>query len=256
MEDVPSSRRPGIGETMEMKLRVIGCSPAWPNPGARSRVTSSRGRGPRAPRLRSRGAREAPRAGGLAAHRRDLPHPLPPRPLGRRRPVGLGLWFGPAAEQPRPDLWVPPGGELLLSEIGQRLGTRTCSTRPSRSRSTTRARTSKQGGSRSRRAGSSTTTSGPTASGSRATGRTMAYSGDSGSAMSWRSSRATPTSSSARRHCSSRTPRADARTPRSRRGEGGVQAAGAKRLLLTHRPKERPLDPEFEQVHDGFETEI
>ena len=25
------------------------------------------------------------------------------------------LWFGPAAEQPRPDLWVPPGGEELLS---------------------------------------------------------------------------------------------------------------------------------------------
>jgi ribonuclease BN (tRNA processing enzyme) len=34
------------------------------------------------------------------------------------------------------------------------------------------------------------------------------------------------------------------------------QASGAKRLLLTHRPKERPLEPEFEQVHDGFETEI
>ena len=33
------------------------------------------------------------------------------------------LWFGPAAEQPRPDLWVPPGGDKLLSEIGQRLGT-------------------------------------------------------------------------------------------------------------------------------------
>ena len=33
MEDDGSSRRPGIGETMEMKLKVIGCSPAWPNPG-------------------------------------------------------------------------------------------------------------------------------------------------------------------------------------------------------------------------------
>jgi ribonuclease BN (tRNA processing enzyme) len=34
------------------------------------------------------------------------------------------------------------------------------------------------------------------------------------------------------------------------------EAAGAKRLLLTHRPKERPLEPEFEQVYDGFVTEI
>jgi ribonuclease BN (tRNA processing enzyme) len=34
------------------------------------------------------------------------------------------------------------------------------------------------------------------------------------------------------------------------------EAAGAKRLLLTHRPEERPLEPEYEQVFDGFETEI
>ena len=29
------------------------------------------------------------------------------------------------------------------------------------------------------------------------------------------------------------------------------ERSGAKRLLLTHRPKERPLEAEFEQVHDG-----
>jgi ribonuclease BN (tRNA processing enzyme) len=33
-------------------------------------------------------------------------------------------------------------------------------------------------------------------------------------------------------------------------------AAGAKRLLLTHRPQERPLEPQFEQVHDGYETDV
>ena len=38
--------------------------------------------------------------------------------------------------------------------------------------------------------------------------------------------------------------------------EEAFEASGAKRLLLTHRPKERPLDPAFEQVHDGYETEI
>ncbi len=34
------------------------------------------------------------------------------------------------------------------------------------------------------------------------------------------------------------------------------EASGAKRLLLTHRPSERPLEPEFEQVYDGFELEL
>jgi ribonuclease BN (tRNA processing enzyme) len=34
------------------------------------------------------------------------------------------------------------------------------------------------------------------------------------------------------------------------------QQSGAKRLLLTHRPKERPLEAEFEQVHDGQELEV
>jgi ribonuclease BN (tRNA processing enzyme) len=34
------------------------------------------------------------------------------------------------------------------------------------------------------------------------------------------------------------------------------EASGAKRLLLTHRPQERPLDPQFEQVHDGQEIDV
>jgi ribonuclease BN (tRNA processing enzyme) len=38
--------------------------------------------------------------------------------------------------------------------------------------------------------------------------------------------------------------------------KAAFDASGAKRLLLTHRPKERPLDPQFEQVHDGYETDV
>jgi ribonuclease BN (tRNA processing enzyme) len=34
------------------------------------------------------------------------------------------------------------------------------------------------------------------------------------------------------------------------------EASGAKRLLLTHRPFERPLDNGFELAHDGLELEI
>ena len=34
------------------------------------------------------------------------------------------------------------------------------------------------------------------------------------------------------------------------------EASGAKRLLLTHRPHERPLDSSLQQVHDGMEVEV
>jgi ribonuclease BN (tRNA processing enzyme) len=32
--------------------------------------------------------------------------------------------------------------------------------------------------------------------------------------------------------------------------------SGAKRLLLTHRPAERPLENGYEQAHDGFELDL
>jgi ribonuclease BN (tRNA processing enzyme) len=38
--------------------------------------------------------------------------------------------------------------------------------------------------------------------------------------------------------------------------QAAYEAAGAKRLLLTHRPFERPLDGEFELACDGLEIEI
>ena len=38
--------------------------------------------------------------------------------------------------------------------------------------------------------------------------------------------------------------------------KAAFEASGAKRLLLTHRPQERPLDPQFEQVHDGQEIDV
>jgi ribonuclease BN (tRNA processing enzyme) len=34
------------------------------------------------------------------------------------------------------------------------------------------------------------------------------------------------------------------------------EASGARRLLLTHRPFERPLEDSLEQAHDGLEIEI
>ena len=34
------------------------------------------------------------------------------------------------------------------------------------------------------------------------------------------------------------------------------RASGARRLLLTHRPAERPLENGYEQVYDGFELDV
>src|SRR5204863_1239066 len=34
------------------------------------------------------------------------------------------------------------------------------------------------------------------------------------------------------------------------------EASGAKRLLLTHRPRELPLAPGLEQAHDGLEVDL
>ena len=56
-----------------------------------------------------------------------------------------------------------------------------------------------------------------------------------------------------------------AREPRARRRDRGLtfveavdafEASGAKRLLLTHRPSERPLDDSLDLAHDGLELEI
>jgi ribonuclease BN (tRNA processing enzyme) len=38
--------------------------------------------------------------------------------------------------------------------------------------------------------------------------------------------------------------------------DDAFRASGAKRLLLTHRPAERPLDERFEQAFDGLELEV
>jgi len=38
--------------------------------------------------------------------------------------------------------------------------------------------------------------------------------------------------------------------------DAAFRESGARRLLLTHRPAERPLENGYEQVYDGFELEL
>jgi ribonuclease BN (tRNA processing enzyme) len=162
------------------------------------------------------------------------------------------LSFGPASELPAPELWVPPGGRTTLREIGQRLGF------PDMFEKAFGVSEYEDGGS-FEVAGMTITARRVLhyellAFGFRVScdGKTMAYSGDSG-----------PSDQLAELARDADLFLCEA-TLLEPNPEGGVrghlaaneaqeafEAAGAKRLLLTHRPKERPLESEFEQVYDG-----
>jgi ribonuclease BN (tRNA processing enzyme) len=168
-----------------------------------------------------------------------------------------GQTLGPGQGTPKPELWIPPGGSELLSSIGTQVGqpemfagafeiheyadgdefeTAGFRVRPERvlhySMLAFGFRTS-------------------------ANGTVLAYSGDSG-----------PSDALPRLAADADVFLCEA-TLAAPNPEGGTrghlaaneaveafEASRAKRLLLTHRPSERPLEAGLEQVHDGFELEL
>ena len=257
-EDFLARRRPGLGQTMTMKLRVIGCSPAWPNPGGAQsgylvesggrRVLLDCGAGVLA-KLREH--EDWPHVDSICLTHFHLDH------WGDVVPWVWALSFGPASELPTPELWVPPGGRTTLREIGQRLGFPDMFENAFLVSEYTEAEQFET-------AGMNVTPRRVLhydllAFGFRVScnGKTLAYSGDSG-----------PSDQLAELARDADLFLCEA-TLLEPHPEGGLrghlaadeanaafEAAGAKRLLLTHRPKERPLAPEFEQVHDGYETDV
>ena len=225
--DMSSGRRLLAG-VAEPRRRAVGL----PRRGAGRRVLLDCGAGR---------ARQAPRARGLAAHRRDLHHALPPRPLGRPRPVGLGPLVRPGARACR----GPSSGCRPAARSSLERDRRARSARPDmfaaglpRARSTRRASRSRPAGFESRRAGSSTTTCSPSASGSRATGRRCAYSGDSGPSDAARRARARRRPLPLRGDAARAEPRGrHARPPRRRRGERGLRGLG-REAAPAHAPAE------------------
>jgi ribonuclease BN (tRNA processing enzyme) len=167
------------------------------------------------------------------------------------------LSFGPASELPPPELWVPPGGRTTLREIGQRLGFPDMFEHAFRVSEYREAEAFEAAG----------MTVTPrrvlhydlVAFGFRVScdGRTMAYSGDSGP-----SDELTELARDADLFLCEATllePNPEGGTRghlAADEAKEAFEAAGAKRLLLTHRPKERPLPPEFEQVHDGQQIDV
>jgi ribonuclease BN (tRNA processing enzyme) len=241
-----------------VKLIVVGCSPAWPNPGGAqsgylvedgdARLLLDCGPGVLA-KLRER--EDWPRVDAIAITHFHLDH------WGDLVPWVWGAQFGPAHDLERAQLWLPPGGRAVLSELGGRLG------RPDMFETAFDVREYERG--------RPFTVAGIEVTAQKvlhyeldaygfrvsANGTVLAYSGDSGPSDAL---------TELARDADVFVCEATLGTPNP---EGGVRghlsadeaaeaarAAGVKRLLLTHRPKERALDERYEQVHDGYELEI
>jgi ribonuclease BN (tRNA processing enzyme) len=243
---------------MAVKLTVVGCSPAWPNPGGAqsgylvedgdARVLLDCGPGVLA---RLRESEDWPRVDAIAITHFHLDH------WGDLVPWVWGLMFGPAAETEAPELWLPPGGRATLSELGKNLGRPDMFDTAFRTREYVRDEPFSVGGFEV--VARKVLHYDLDAYGFRvsANGTTLAYSGDSG-----------PSDElvALARDADVFVCEATLDIPRPEGGlrghlsaseaDAAFQAAGAQRLLLTHRPKERPLEAEYEQVHDGFELEV
>src|SRR5438045_8754362 len=110
-----------IGEYMPVKLTVVGCSPAWPNPGGAQsgylvegagRVLLDCGPGVLA-RLREREG--WPRVDAVVLTHFHLDH------WGDLVPWIFGASFGAGRGGERAELWLPPGGSETLRSFGARL---------------------------------------------------------------------------------------------------------------------------------------
>jgi len=108
-----------------VKVTVVGCSPAWPNPGGAQSgyLVEGSGRllldcGPGVlPRLREQEA--WPRVDAIAITHFHLDH------WGDLVPWVWGSQYGPGRQVPKVELWLPPGGDNELRHFGTHFGNET-----------------------------------------------------------------------------------------------------------------------------------
>ncbi len=241
-----------------MKLTVVGCSPAWPNPGGAQsgylveesggRLLLDCGAGVLA---KLRELQDWPRVDAVAVTHWHLDH------WGDLVPWVWANWFGPASELPNPELWVPPGGRGMLRELGERLGFADMFERSFDVREYEDNAPFEVAGFEV--CAQHVLHYDLVAFGMRVSqnGSVLAYSGDSGPSEALVDLAHEADLFLCEATLDEPNPEGGTRGHlAAAEAQEAFEAAGAKRLLLTHRPKERPLEAGFEQVHDGYETEV
>jgi ribonuclease BN (tRNA processing enzyme) len=238
-----------------VKLTVVGCSPAWPNPGGAQSgyLIEGPGRllldcGPGVlGRLREREA--WPSIDAIAITHFHLDH------WGDLVPWVWGSMYGPGFDVEPPELHVPPGGGEQLRDLGERLGSRDMFEQSFRIFEYSQ-------GQAFRAAGFDVT---PIrvphytvdSYGFRVANESvvLAYSGDSGP-----SDALAELARAADLFVCEATLAHDEAEPRGHlsldEALDAYRASGARRLLVTHRPDERPLEAGVELAHDGLELEL
>ena len=242
-----------------MKLTVVGCSPAWPNPGGAQsgyllegppRVLLDCGPGVLA-RLREQNGNGWPEVDAIVITHFHLDH------WGDLVPWVWGRMFGLGRELQPPVLWLPPGGTGELEVFGERFGTpwmfeRTFDLREYREEVPFEAAGLEVVAIRlphyTLRTYGLRVSNGA---------QTIAYSGDSGP-----SERLAELARDVDLFlCEATLERGDLDgEPRGHLAPDEAIAAfelsGARRLILTHRPQELSLDGDLEQAYDGLEVEL
>src|SRR5947208_2547172 len=103
---------------MSVNLKVVGCSPAWPNPGGAQsgyllegpgRLLLDCGPGVLA---RLRESENWPHVDAIAITHWHLDH------WGDLVPWVWGATLGPGMELTKPQLWVPPEGQEMVASLG------------------------------------------------------------------------------------------------------------------------------------------
>jgi ribonuclease BN (tRNA processing enzyme) len=241
-----------------MKLTVAGCSPAWPNPGGAQsgyllesdgkRLLLDCGPGVLA-RLRER--EPWPELDAIALTHWHLDH------WGDVVPWVWGQMFGPGVHAKKAELWVPPGGIETLDSIGDRIGQPGMFSNAFNIHEYVDAEPFEAAGfevTPARVLHYELLAFGFRAA---ANGTVLAYSGDSGPSDALPKLAADADLFLCEATLTAPNPEGGTRGHLA--ADEAVQAfeaAGAKRLLLTHRPHERPLDSSLEQAHDGMELDV
>jgi ribonuclease BN (tRNA processing enzyme) len=241
-----------------MKLTVVGCSPAWPNPGGAQSgyLVEGSGRllldcGPGV--LSQLRLREGwPRIDSIVISHWHLDH------WGDLVPWVWGSMFGLGRDAAKPQLWLPPDGSDLLRTFGERMGTPTMFWNAFEIEEYAEAQ-------------SFDTAAGPTITPIRVPhytlqtfafrvtdgDKTLAYSGDSAP-----SDALAEVARDADLFVCEATLVDDASDGQPRghlsadEAVAAFTASGARRLLITHRPEELDLSPELERAQDGLELDL